>query len=92
MLLCDLQENIYPVLIGFNPLALARDVAIEKWHKTCKQVSVYVCSYVCLYLVLLLDPHSLSTLQTFLRLSEREHTSDGGMILNPIVGPEPITG
>ncbi len=33
-----LQENFTSVLLGFNPVHLARDAPIEKWDKTCKQV------------------------------------------------------
>ena len=31
-------------------------------------------------------------IQTFLELEKLEMESDSGVILNPIVGPEPITG
>ena len=31
-------------------------------------------------------------MQTFLELEKLEMESDSGVILNPIVGPEPITG
>ncbi len=27
------------MLVGFNPVTAARDVKIEKWDKTCKDVS-----------------------------------------------------
>ncbi|XP_065830844.1 glucokinase regulatory protein-like [Oscarella lobularis] len=57
------KENIIPVLVGFNPVSLARDSFIEKWPvKNCKDV--------------------------FLNLQ----ASEKGFILNPIVGPESITG
>ena len=32
------QPNYTTVLVGFNPMALARDTPIEKWHKTCRDV------------------------------------------------------
>jgi hypothetical protein len=34
----------------------------------------------------------LYAIQTFLELEKLELESDRGIILNPIVGPEPITG
>lgn len=33
------QPNYTTVLVGFNPVTLARDTPIEKWHKTCRDVS-----------------------------------------------------
>lgn len=33
------QLNYTTVLVGFNPVTLARDTPIEKWHKTCRDVS-----------------------------------------------------
>ncbi|XP_071119150.1 glucokinase regulatory protein-like [Haliotis cracherodii] len=61
--LCMEQPDKYtPVLLGFNPTCLARDLPIEKWDKTFRQV------------VQRLEKH-----QT-------------GYILNPVVGPEQITG
>ncbi|XP_064391978.1 glucokinase regulatory protein-like [Halichondria panicea] len=60
------QSEWIPVLVGFNPVEMARDNKIEKWHKTCKQ--------------------------TFMELEQLSTTSDQAFILNPVVGPEPITG
>lgn len=60
------QSNCLPVLVGFNPVSLARDTKIEKWDKTCKE--------------------------TFLELEKLSQDSDKAFILNPVVGPEPITG
>ena len=34
-----MQPNITTVLMGFNPVSLARNTPIEKWHKTCREVS-----------------------------------------------------
>lgn len=33
------QPNYTTVLVGFNPVKLARSAPIEKWNKTCKDVS-----------------------------------------------------
>jgi len=55
-----------PVLVGFNPIELARDIKIEKWHKTCKDI--------------------------FSELETLSCSSDKAFVLNPVVGPEPITG
>ena len=52
----------HSVLMGFNPLELARDVAIEGYHATFKQIAMGT------------------------------ETSPNGSLLNPVVGPEPITG
>jgi N-acetylmuramic acid 6-phosphate (MurNAc-6-P) etherase len=58
-------DKFLPVLIGFNPVICARNLAIEGWDKTFLQVAM--------------------------RLQKYE--SEGiGFILNPIIGPEPITG
>ena len=71
------------VLMGFNPVSLSRNAPIEKWDKTCRQVS---------------DNNILSLLyrwlltQVFLELETLSCTSDSAFIINPIVGPEPITG
>lgn len=61
-------ENIdvfTPVLLGFNPNHLARNIAIENWDKTFLDI---------------------------VKLLEDKVTEDKAFILNPIVGPEPITG
>lgn len=36
----SLQTNYTAVLVGFNPVELSRSAPIEKWDKTCKDVSV----------------------------------------------------
>lgn len=56
------NANFDSVVVGFNPLSLARDNAIEGWDKTVKGV---------------LDTAS---------------ESSRFVLLNPVVGPEPITG
>ncbi|CAG2257794.1 unnamed protein product [Mytilus edulis] len=66
--LCHCMENINiytPVLLGFNPCNLARNIKIEKWDKTFLQV---------------------------VRLLENEVAENKAYILNPVVGPEQITG
>ncbi|CAD5113635.1 DgyrCDS2797 [Dimorphilus gyrociliatus] len=58
-------DKFIPVLIGFNPINLARNSKIEDWDKT------------------------------FLNVAERmaEYSQNGlAFVVNPIVGPEPITG
>jgi N-acetylmuramic acid 6-phosphate (MurNAc-6-P) etherase len=50
------------VLLGFNPIALARNAPIEGWNKT------------------------------FLDVARRVEADPRSVVLNPIVGPEPITG
>jgi N-acetylmuramic acid 6-phosphate (MurNAc-6-P) etherase len=57
-------EGVTPVLIGFNPVALARDAPVEGWPegKTCRSV----------FTALERDPRSI--------------------VLNPVLGPEPIAG
>ncbi|KAK3607530.1 hypothetical protein CHS0354_025783 [Potamilus streckersoni] len=58
-------DKFTPVLLGFNPTYLARNLPIEKWNKT--------------------------FLQVVKELEAAEHAGKG-FILNPVVGPEPITG
>ena len=58
-------DTYTPVLIGFNPTHLARNVTIQNWDKT--------------------------VLDVVKTLKEVEK-SKKGFILNPIIGPEPITG
>ncbi|XP_033738335.1 glucokinase regulatory protein-like [Pecten maximus] len=58
-------DSITPVLLGFNPVSLARNIEIENWNRTFLQVA-----------------HQL-----------QEVAKTGkGFILNPVVGPEPISG
>lgn len=56
------RENDFAVLMGFNPVQLARDTPIENW------------------------PY------TFLDTAKRVASAPNAKVLNPIVGPEPITG
>ena len=129
------QPNYTTVLVGFNPVTLARDTPIEKWHKTCRDVSgcMHVEGIACSLvprpqssyihgvqsgneingsstqtvgpsLILLHKNYALAIklyakkysfftlLQTFLELEQLSQKSDRAVILNPIVGPEPITG
>jgi hypothetical protein len=60
------KETMTPVLVGFNPVSLARNMPIEKWQqKTCREVFVSL---------------------------EDETKRNHGFIVNPVVGPESITG
>lgn len=63
---CMDNAQFIPVLMGFNPENLARNITIEKWDKTFLQV--------------------VNRLQNF------PSKSRCGYIINPVVGPEPITG
>ena len=55
------------VLIGFNPVELARDVPVEGWDKRCAEV--------------------------FQELARRSREGDPRChVLNPVVGPEAVTG
>lgn len=55
-----------PVLIGFNPVKLARDVPVEGWDRT--------------------------TYQVFADLERAVINGESAFILNPVVGPEAVTG
>ena len=76
------QANHVTVLVGFNPVALARNVPIEKWHRTCAEVGSRCDVRRC-----------VSEEQVFTDLAEQQarHTQRH-FVLNPIVGPEPVTG
>lgn len=56
------KDNIFPCLLGFNPIELSRNVPIENWDKT------------------------------FIQVASELAKSEKSVILNPVVGPEPITG
>lgn len=58
-------DRFIPVLVGFNPVAAARDLPIESWDKTFLQIAWRL---------------------------EKLHEENKGFVLNPIIGPEPITG
>lgn len=58
-----LEHNSWlSILVGFNPVELARDTPIEGWHTTFKATA------------------------------ERVAAASNGLVLAPVVGPEPITG
>ncbi|XP_070556809.1 glucokinase regulatory protein-like [Ptychodera flava] len=61
----DHPDKFVPVLLGFNPVDLARNLPIENWQKTFLQVA--------------------KKFEDFIKCNN-------GFILNPIVGPEAITG
>ena len=53
------------VLVGFNPVRLARDVRVEGWSGgTCRSVAQEL----------------------------ESRASEGHVVINPVIGPEPITG
>ena len=56
------QPKMTSVLLGFNPVNLARQRPIENWNKT------------------------------FLEVARAVESSKRGLIINPLIGPEPITG
>lgn len=56
------QANMISVLLGFNPIDLARNTPIEGWKKT------------------------------FLDVARRVEASSQSVVLNPVIGPEPIAG
>ena len=58
-------DNFTPVLLGFNPSHLARNINVHNWNKTILDV---------------------------VKALEVVEQSGKGFILNPIIGPEPITG
>ncbi|CAF1183110.1 unnamed protein product [Rotaria magnacalcarata] len=60
----DNPEKFIPVLIGFNPVSMARQIRVPKWSGD----------------------------KTFYGVASRMEKTSGALILNPIVGPEPISG
>jgi len=60
----DHPEKYTPVLMGFNPVSMARKIQVPKW----------------------------SNQRTFYDIATRMETTKGAIVLNPIVGPEPISG
>lgn len=56
------RPGAHAVLLGFNPLELARDTVIEGYHATFRQIATATAN------------------------------STNGTLLNPVVGPEPVTG
>lgn len=68
------QPHFSSVLLGFNPVSLARDNPIEKWDHTFKQVAVRL-------------------QQAHLRdLADSAGAPPRHYVLNPLVGPETLTG
>ncbi|CAH1773385.1 unnamed protein product [Owenia fusiformis] len=61
----DNPNRFIPVLMGFNPIEMARDIPIRNWDKTFLDVA---------------------------RRLETLSKAGDGYILNPVVGPEPISG
>ena len=86
-----MQPNITTVLMGFNPVSLARNTPIEKWHKTCREVSSST-GPVYILIIVMMRLKSLCLCQVFVELEIQSVSSDKAVILNPVVGPEPITG
>ena len=60
----DHPEKFTPVLMGYNPVSMARKIQVPKW----------------------------SNQRTFFDIATRMEATAGAIILNPIVGPEPISG
>lgn len=56
------KENAFSILLGFNPVELARDHDVENWDRTFRQVV------------------------------EKTAKHPRCAVLNPIIGPEPVTG
>ena len=72
----DHIATVTPVLLGFNDLALARNVPIEGWTMTCKDVIMQLHEAA--------QAHSSS--------SSSSGAAHPAFIINPAVGPESITG
>jgi len=60
----DNPEKFTPVLIGFNPVSMARRTHVSKWSND----------------------------RTFYDIASRMETTSEALIINPIIGPEPISG
>jgi N-acetylmuramic acid 6-phosphate (MurNAc-6-P) etherase len=60
----DNLQKFTPVLIGFNPISMARRIHVPKWSNN----------------------------RTFHDIALRMETTPGTLVLNPIIGPEPISG
>ncbi|CAF2691382.1 unnamed protein product [Rotaria sp. Silwood2] len=60
----DNPQKFTPVLIGFNPVSMARRILVPKWPDG----------------------------KTFYDIALRMETTSGALVLNPIIGPEPIAG
>ncbi|UJR22886.1 hypothetical protein I4U23_025914 [Adineta vaga] len=60
----DNQKKFTPILIGFNPISMARRICVPKWPNN----------------------------RTFHDIASRMEANQGVLVINPIVGPEPISG
>jgi hypothetical protein len=60
----DNPQKFTPVLIGFNPISMARKNHVPKWPNN----------------------------RTFHDIAVRMENTSGALVLNPIIGPEPISG
>ena len=89
--LLSVQSDMTTVLVGFNPVSLSRDAPIEKWDKTCQEVSLSLSLPHQLFTATITPSH-VPLVQVFLELEALSSKSDRAVILNPVVGPEPITG
>lgn len=71
------QEKFVSVLMGFNPISVARNVPVENWNKTVYQVVQRL--------------HQASTTGTKNSRDSKKNLGNH-FILNPVYGPEPISG
>lgn len=60
----DHPEKFTPVLVGFNPISMARQIRVAKWPNN----------------------------RTFYDIATRMANTTNALVLNPIVGAEPISG
>lgn len=60
----DNPQKFTPVLIGFNPVSMARRTHVPKWPNN----------------------------RTFHDIASRMETTQGALVINPVIGPEPISG
>ena len=70
----DDVDNISILLIGFNPVGLARNTVIEKWDTEASFTG------------------AKCFLDVIRILDKRAKTDDKCLIINPVIGPEPISG
>lgn len=67
------QSNFTTGLMGFSPVALARDAPVENWSKTFRQIALQL--------------QQAIQSQATVSADQKKY-----FIINPIVGPEPLTG
>lgn len=60
----DNPQKFTPVLIGFNPISMARRIQVPKWPDN----------------------------KTFYDVASRMEKTSRALVINPIIGPEPISG